>query len=423
VSENRAALDEWKSHWPLVLASLVGFSFTSLMPPAIGLFMGPLSLEFGWNRTQLSAGLGVAGILGVVLSPLFGILIDRWGSRRLALVGIVLVSTGVAGFGLANGSFEQWIGLWVFWGVACMFVHSTTWSAAVAGLFSAGRGLALGVTLSGTALTQVIVPPLTNWLIATRGWREAFAWLGFGWGGVAFVLIFLFLFDARDRHRLGMDGEASAAAKAPLRGLTVAEAWRSTQLWRIAISTFLILTVTLAVLIHQFPILVEAGETRERAAWLASLAGVAGIAGKLVAGTLIDRFHARWIGGITFACTAIAYPLLMPRLGNLALIVIAMMINGYAAGTKIQLCGYLTARYAGLRSFGTIFGFMAGLVALASAVGPVVAGLSFDRFGSYAPLLVAGAIISLICGLLIFSLGPYPDWGSDTAVPAESELA
>ena len=413
------ARDEWKGHWTLVLASAVGFSFTSFMAPAIGLFMGPLGQEFHWSRTQLSAGLGVAGLLGVVISPFFGALLDRLGSRRLALPGLIAVSLGVAAFSLTNGSFAQWIGLWVFWGIACMFVHSTTWTTAVSSMFSSARGLALGVTLSGTALAQVIVPPLANWLIETHGWRQAFAWLGFGWGGLAFVLSFFFLYDARDRHRLAMDGAASAKTGKPaLSGLTIPQAWRSTELWRIAISTFLILTITIGVLIHQFPILVAAGETRDHAAWLASLFGIAGIVGKLVTGTLIDRVHARVVGGITLASTAVAYPLMMPQFSSPLLIVIAMMISGYAAGTKIHLCGYLTTRYAGLRNFGSVFGFMAGLIALSSSVGPLVAGASFDHFGNYVPFLLAGAAISLLCGVLIFSLPAYPDWSQGEAGPA-----
>jgi predicted MFS family arabinose efflux permease len=80
---------------------------------------------------------------------------------------------------------------------------------------------------------------------------------------------------------------------------------------------------------------------------LVSLSGVPGIIGNLVTGILIDRFRARWAGGITLASTAIAYPLLVEPLATPTLIVIGMMISGYAAGTKLQLCSHLTSRYAG----------------------------------------------------------------------------
>jgi predicted MFS family arabinose efflux permease len=263
-------------------------------------------------------------------------------------------------------------------------------------------------------MAQVIVPPLTNWLIATQGWRASYAILGIGWGGAALLLSSFFLYDARDRHRVQTpDGQKPSELRALMPGLSIAQAWRSSELWRVALSTFLILTITIAVLVHQFPILLEAGLTRPNAAWLASLAGLAGIAGKLVTGSLIDKFHARWIGGVTLASTAIAYPMLMKEIQNSTLIAIGIIISGYAAGTKIQLCGYLTARYAGLKNYGAIFGFMTSMIALASSLGPIAAGLSFDHFGSYTPLLIVGAVISLISGALVLSLGAYPVWGKE----------
>ena len=107
------------------------------------------------------------------------------------------------------------------------------------------------------------------------------------------------------------------------------------------------------------------------------------------------------------------------------LIVIGMMISGYAAGTKIQLCGYLTARYAGMRNYGTIFGFMTSMITLASAVGPLSAGMLHDRFGTYVPLLIGGVVISLVSGLLVLSLGRYPDWstGKSTSTGSEPQRA
>ncbi len=408
---------EWRRYWPLVLAACTGFSFMSLMNPALGVFMDPLAREFGWNRTQLSAGFAVSSMISILLSPVFGVLIDRFGTRRLALPGIVLTGAIIALYSQANGSFAQWIGLWIAWGLASMLIQSALWSTAVAGVFSKGRGLALGVTMSGTALAQVVAPPLSNWLIESLGWRGAFVSLGLGWGGIALIAAIFFLYDAYDI--LGRQREASPADASPppvLPGLTVREAWRDWSLWRVAISSFLILTVTIAVVVHQFPILVEAGVSRDRAAWLVSLSGVAGVCGKLITGSLIDRYHARWIGGITLASTAIAYPLMIQGVGGPPLIVIGIMISGYAAGTKIQLCSYLTARYAGMRHYGTIFGAMTSFIALASAVGPLLAGLLHDRFGSYAPLLVGGVVVSLVSGGLIFSLGKYPDW--EAAPPA-----
>ena len=64
----------------------------------------------------------------------------------------------------------------------------------------------------------------------------------------------------------------------------------------------------------------------------------------------------------------------------------------------------------GTRHFGAIFGVIASLIAAGSGLGPVLAGLTYDFFGSYNPFLVVGIIGSLFCGTLIASLRDYPSW-------------
>lgn len=408
MGQHESARTEWHRYWPMVLAACIGFSFMSFMTAAAGVFMDPLAAEFDWGRTELTLGMAIASLLSILCSPFVGNLIDRFGSRRLALPGLVLTAMAIAAFALTDGSLAQWIGLWLVWGVMALLIQSTLWSTAIASVFTSGRGLALGVTMSGTALAQVIAPPLANYIIERSGWRAAYAVMGLGWGALALILSALFLFDVRDRERKRRF--SASPDRIDLAGLSLSQAWRDSSLWKVAVATFLVLTVTIAIVVHQFPILVEAGMSRSQAAWLVSLSGVAGVMGKLVSGTLIDRFHARVVGGVTLASTAIGWPMLMAGIATPATIILGIMISGYAAGTKIQLCSYLTARYAGMRNYGTIFGFMTSVIALASAVGPLAAGLSYDRYGSYTPLLLTGVVISLVSGGLVFSLRAYPDW-------------
>ncbi len=406
VTATPTAIAEWRRHWPLVLAAFSGFAFYSLMSPATGLFMAPLEAEFGWSRTLLSSGSIIGAVLSLLLSPHFGALVDKYGSRKPALAGLVATSLAIAAFATLTASPAHWIALWFVFGLAGMTLHATTWNTAVAGVFVTSRGLALGVTLAGSAMATAIVLPLGTWLISEFGWRAAFVWLGLGWGGIAFVLVLAFFFDAHDRRKAAPD----AVAAPTLEGLSIAEAWRDKALWRVGLATLLTLTITIGINVHQVPIVIAADFTPAQAAWVASMSGIAGIVGKVVTGVLIDRFPVRWIGGLTLASTALAYPLLLGESPASALVVLAMMINGYAAGTKLQLCGYLTARYAGMRNYGAIFGFMASLIALAGGCGPILAGLAFDLTGDYTPFLIAGTIVSLVSGALVFSLGAYPDF-------------
>ena len=104
--------------------------------------------------------------------------------------------------------------------------------------------------------------------------------------------------------------------------------------------------------------------------------------------------------------------LLLPN-GPTWVIVTALMINGYAGGTKLQLVGFLTAAYSGMRQFGTIFGIMASLIAGGSGLGPVLGGWIYDTWHSYTPALWGGFLLTLFSACLLLGLGAYPDWSRE----------
>jgi predicted MFS family arabinose efflux permease len=412
VEQKALARQEFREHWTLILAASIGFSFTSVITASTGLFMEPLAREFGWSRTLVSSGISITSVLTFLFSPLFGVLIDRWGTRRLALPGLVLLAATIASLSTLNGSTVQWFIIWTVYALAALMTKSTVWTCAISSIFVAGRGLALGLTLCGSAMAQTITPPLTNYLIESFGWRQAFVWLAVGWGSVALLLCVIWLYDGYDvsKRARAADGADKGKPLLDVPGLSVREAWRNVALWRIAISTFVIMVITIALMVHQFPILTAVGIDRTSAALYSSLAGIAGILGKLITGALLDRYPARWVGGITLGLTTGTFILLLLPDRSAPIILAAMFINGYAAGTKLQIVGYLTAAYAGMRNFGAIFGTMASLIAAGSGLGPLVGGWIYDSYGSYDPFLIFGIVGTLFSSFLIFGLPDYPDW-------------
>lgn len=414
----KTALEEWGANWLLVLSASVGFSFFSVMLAAVGLFMGPLGQEFGWNKTLLSAGPSIATITTALLGPFFGMLVDRYGTRRLVLPGLVVTIGAISLFSTITGAPWQWYLLWFLFGLVSVSIKSTAWTAAVVSVFKQSRGLALGLVLAGTAVTSIIVPPLGNWLIENVGWRMAFVYLGIGWGGVTFLLCFLFFFDIHDKkHESAEAAAADAIVQAGLPGLTRREGLRDTALWRLAISNFIVMLLTMGLSVHLFPILTEAGISRATAAWMLSLSGIAGIVGKLATGLMLDKFRPNWIGGLTLGACALAFALLIEGVRSPAMIVFAMLVNGYAFGTKTQITGYMTANYAGMKSFGFLYGIMSALMALASGLGPFMAGYIYDHMGGYGPFLLIGTVGCAIGGLLMITLPPKRVFKEEEAAP------
>jgi len=410
---------EWQQHWPLVLSGMIGFSFFTVVTYGLGTFTQPLEQEFGWSRAEIYLGLTVFGFVQMIGGPPVGALLDRIGSRGMAIAGLILSGLTFAAFSLANGSTVQWIALWLAFALCALMIKSTVWSAGTSSVFTASRGLALAAVLSGSALGQMLAPIIANWLIEAHGWRSAFWMIGFGWAGLATVLVALMFFDAPALARRGRSpgaapghGSPAATTTPVLAGLTAREALRDQRMIRIAIANLLMASISGGVTAHLVPLISEAGIARDTAVQIAATAGIAGLVGKFLTGWLLDRYQGSIVPFASFAVAALGHFLLLDTLDTPAALTGGAMILGYASGAGLQVTTYLVSRYAGLRKFGTIFGTIASMMLAGTAIGPLVAGAVHDATGSYTALLMVAAPTMLACALLFVGLGPYPDFAA-----------
>jgi MFS family permease len=410
-SDRATAMAEWKVGWPLVLACAIGFSMAAVNNNTIGLFMEPLKNEFGWNRSQITFGLTINAVASTLLSPVVGAMVDRWGSRWLALPGLALAAVGIACLGLVN-SLAQWTMVWCFYALVSMGVKLTVWTTATSKSFTTSRGLAIATVIAGGGISGVFAPPLAHWLIEGFGWRQAYVYLALIWG-LPSLLLAVFCMYERGRGPQRVSADEPSVPMESMSGLSMAEALRDWSLGRIALSTLLFIFFSGTMLIHQIPIMIEAGMTTGTAALIASLSAVAAFIGKFVTGVLMDRMHAAKLAGITIAFCAFAFLLLIEPLRTHATIVISILLIGFTGGAKLQVTAYLTGRYGGLRNFGKIFGLMSSVIAIAAGIGPLGASALYDLTGSYSPYIIAAIPGCLISGVLIYSLGAYPNWDSD----------
>lgn len=411
-----SAREEWRSHWPLVVSAMAGLSLGSIISTTLGLFMEPLSREFGWSRSQISAGMLAFAFIATPLTPFAGALVDRFGPRAVGIPGVILSGLAFAAFAFNTGSIVLWFGIWVAYALASLFIRTIVWNTAVSSSFSAGRGLALAVTLCGTSLATTFAPLIARPLIDGFGWRFAYAALGLGWGSLVLLLVVFFFHDARSRlARQAAKGNAPATPALLPGGLTLAQALRDTRMIRIGLAIFLQITIGGAVTIHLVPLLTAMGITRGEAAAIAAVLGIAGLGSRLVVGALFDRFTTGLIPFACFAAPAIAYTILLQAHGSVWLLTLAVALLGFASGGTLHASTYLTTRYAGVRHFGKIFGIISSLLGLAGGIGPLIAGLIYDQTGSYAALMYAAIPMALVAGLLVARLGPYPEYPPEPA--------
>lgn len=412
------ASQEWGRHWPLVLTAMVGMTVGTLPTATLGLFMQPLNDEFGWSRTQVSIGLTIFALVSLPLAPFAGMLVDRFGPRRVALPGLALSGACFAAFALMSGPYYQWLALWVAYTLASLMTRSLVFSSAISSVFTTGRGLALAVLLCGTALATAIGPTVARLLIDEWGWRGGYIGLGVGWAGLAFTLALLFFRDVRGVRAPGDTGSAAPLLPG---GLAVGEALRNPVIQRIAFAMFVSSLLGASLMVHIVPMLQGDGLTLTQATTVAAVLGVASIMGKLLTGWLIDRIQGSLLPMIAYGGPALAYVLLLQASGSIALVTLAVFILGYTSGASLQLATYLTTRYAGLRNFGTIFGVFSSLMGAGAGVGPLVAGMVFDVTGDYRLLLTCGIPVAMLAALAMFRLGPYPVFAPVTPEPSLTE--
>lgn len=417
MSQPKTAIEEWKAHWPLVFSAMVGFSFFTVVTYGLGTFTEPLEQEFGWTRAQTFVGLTVFGFIQMAGGPPVGMLLDKIGSRWMAISGLILSGLAFAAFSLANGSSAQWIGLWFVFGLCALMIKSTVWSAATSSVFTTSRGLALAAVLSGSAMGQVLAPIVCNWLIEGHGWRNAFWMIGFGWAGIGLALVTLMFFDAPALARRrgaapGAPARAQTGSAATQPGLTVREALRDSRIIRIGLANLIMASISGGVSAHLVPLIAETGIDKTAAVQMAATAGIAGLVGKFLTGWLLDRFQGGAVPFLSYAVAALGHVLLLNLLHQPAALTLGALILGYSAGAGLQVSTYLVSRYAGLRKFGTIFGTVASMMLAGSAIGPLVAGVVHDATGSYTLLLMAAAPAMFIGALFFLGLGPYPDFAA-----------
>ncbi|RYD86999.1 MAG: MFS transporter [Sphingomonadales bacterium] len=312
-----------------------------------------------------------------------------------------------AGFGiisLANGDLWQWWLLWFALAFAAAGLKPVVWSLSVASTFEKGRGFALAVALSGSGLGLTVVPLLSTWLIDNYGWRATPPLLGLIVGAVVIPILYFGLHSGSDTASR-MRRDTGARARPASSGVDARQALLSGRFLKLAVASFLATVTGVGLGTNYIPVLSDLGMSRSEAAAMAGLAGIASIIGRLATGVLLDRYRANLVGGICVLLPLVSCFLLLSEPVSIPAAMIAVFLFGCALGAEIDIIAYLTAEQFGTARYGTIFGVVAGLWSLATAIGPIAISYIYDVTGSYdlALWLIIPAI--LVTSVCLFSLG------------------
>ncbi len=403
----------------VVLAAVccAGFARQGPAVATLSIFIEPMTGEFGWSRTSLSAAVSLGGVLAAIASPLLGPILDRRGARVMLCVAVLV--TGVCTlllsltqslivfillFCIARMSFASPFELGIYGAVNNWFVRK--------------RGIATSIATFMQMMGLMAMPLIAQLTINTHGWRSGWIAIGITVLIVGFVPVWLLVVrrpedmgivpDGTDQtdKEIAQDSQDSSSEPA----FTRAQAVRTGTFWLLSLYTLLVYPVQAGVSLHQVPHLIERGIDPTIAATIIGVFSLLSAISGLAFGAFIRGLGVRWSLMVTALFLA---------LSAVVMVWITQSWHGYVAAALfgMGIGGMLTvlplawADYFGRASYGAIRGTALSVQVVAQAAGPLISGILRDYIGNYVWSLwvfVMFSVIAILTAVLIRVPPPPP---------------
>lgn len=397
--------------WWVVAASAVGiFWGVPVTIYSFSVFFKPLMQEFHVGRAAISLGFTLHLLAVALTAPVLGWLVNRYGARKVILRATVMFGAILVANKAFSGNIWQFYFFYLALGLLLNGVGPIPYGNVVSHWFDRRRGLALGLTMLGIGFGAMIIPSLTQQLIAKFGLQAAYAILGGAVLLISVPVVAAFLKEKPQELGLLPDGALPASGASPsdtfATGLSRNDALHSRVFWLMVCAFFLVGVSVQGCLVHMTAMLLDRGVTAQTAALGSSLVGAAVLMGRVGTGYLLDRFFGPYVSALFFGGVTLGVGLLLTR-GTTSIVFAGAFLVGLGLGAEVDIIAYLISRYFGLRCFAEIYSVAIGFFALAGAFGPLLMGKGFDITGSYNGALIAFLIATLIAVVLMTRLGPY----------------
>ena len=356
----------------------------------VGTFFVALERTFGWNRTTLSGAFALSRAEGALLGPLEGFLVDRLGTRRMVIVGYLVMGLGFI-------FYSQIQTVWHFY-VAYIAISLGSgvggWIAFVTLInnwFSRRRALAMSIAVSGIQLGGFLVP-LMAWGIESHGFRMTAL-------GIGIVLIVVAVPASRFVRNLPEDvGDLPDGAPAPRAGsasasstqadsgdvpdMTPRQALKTVSFWVIAVARLTSVVSIVSLSVHLVPKLTDSGISLITANFVVTLYTFVAFLTGFLAGYLADRSSKVIVLFVCMLLQALAMGILTFT-DTLPMAVVFAVLWGAGFGGRVPLLTAIVGDYFGRRHFGSILGMNLVPSNIAMIFAPLFAGFMFDLRQSY----------------------------------------
>tara|TARA_B100001105_G_scaffold159596_1_gene128335 strand:- start:135 stop:1439 length:1305 start_codon:yes stop_codon:yes gene_type:complete len=371
---------------------------------SFGVFVIPMSEEFGWSRLTVSIAAALGVLVNGIIQPFMGQLFDRTGGRKVILTGLLALGISTV---LLSLTFHILFLVFMFGFIASMAQGGPALSntaALMSRWFKRRRATAISINSAALSLGGLIMVPFSMYLLQATSWRVA--WIGLGIIVLTSLpLAYFFIRERPSDMGLNPDGDPSPSEdganprrrelKGPLEVETWRESFKSAPIWQMAGSYFVCGTTTFVLSVHFIPFAIEdRGISGTTAATIFGYMMGLNIIGALGAGLLADKIGGtkNWLALVYFM-RGIAYIVLL-TVDSVAGLWIFASIAGFSWVATLPLTSSLTADVYGFKAMGTISGITFMFHQFGGFGSVLLAGLLFDITGSYVlPFAIIGALL------------------------------
>jgi len=377
---------------------------------SLPVFLRPMSEDTGWSVTGISTAMTIGFLAMAAASMAWGNLSDRYGPRPVVLTGSIVLAASLALASRADSliEFQLLFGLLVGAATAAVFAPMM---ACVTGWFETQRGLAVSLVSAGMGMAPMTMAPLAAWLVTIHDWRASMQIIA----GIAAVLMIPAALLVRRPPALEAAAAKTETTEVTQEEMSVGQAVRSPQFITLMLANFFCCATHSGPIFHTVSYAVSCGIPMLAAVSIYSVEGLAGMFGRLGFGVAGDRFGAQRVlilGLLAQAFGVLAYAFV----GELAGFYAVAVIVGFIYAGTMPLYAVIIRENFPLKMMGTIIGGTAMAGSLGMSTGPLLGGLIYDRFGSYAPMYVGSWVLGLAAMLVLWSFRPFPEKRAELAV-------
>ena len=385
--------------WVILAGAFLVFSVGASLMHSYTVFLLAFIAEFGWTRAESSLAYSVAQLVGGISSPLVGGLVDRFGTRRMVLLGGALLSLGLLGSSQADQLWQMVFLYGVVMTVGANCLGLLVFVPLISPLFVRRRGLAVSILQSGNGFGRALSAPLSQVLISGLGWRSAYLVEA---AAMALLVVPLSLLFRRMPQAAPAPGADMATAARP-RHWTLGDAMATPQFWLLFVVYMFTSIGSFLVSLHQIAFAVDVGFDPLYAASVLGAGSFLALPGVILTGSLSDVIGRERSALLAYAISIIgvACAMLITGPDQHLLLWAHACLFGLTWGARGPSITAKTADLFPGPRLGTILGVITVGSGLGAALGAWGAGWIFDVSGSYR-MAFAGSILAYLAGSIAF---------------------